>query len=255
MKPHRVMLTHSLVHSYRLDKHFDVFSPQIKPITQFHPEDLLKNYTSLDNDCPSFPGISEYSMRVVSGTLNAARMLVGREYGDGFFPKTGSLCNIGEGRGYRHACNVPLKAGITDECYQYVFEPVVERCIRRIRPDIIVLQCGADSIVGDRIGCFNLSIGGHGRCLEFVKSFGVPMLVLGGGGYTTGNVSRCWTYETSVVCGQHIQDAIPEHDPYYMHYGPEYTMSPALPTKHKNQNTKELLEAIMGFVFGVVDKI
>jgi histone deacetylase 1/2 len=45
-------------------------------------------------------------------------------------------------------------------------------------------QCGADSLSGDRLGCFNLSLKGHGACVEFTRSFGVPLLVLGGGGYT-----------------------------------------------------------------------
>lgn len=31
---------------------------------------------------------------------------------------------------------------------------------------------------------------GHASCVEYVKSFGVPLLVLGGGGYTIRNVSR-----------------------------------------------------------------
>ena len=50
------------------------------------------------------------------------------------------------------------------------------------RPGAVVLQCGADSLSGDRLGCFNLSLKGHGDCVSFVKSFGVPLLVLGGGG-------------------------------------------------------------------------
>lgn len=34
-----------------------------------------------------------------------------------------------------------------------------------------------------------------------MKSFGVPVLLTGGGGYTLRNVPRCWTYETSVITG------------------------------------------------------
>ena len=43
------------------------------------------------------------------------------------------------------------------------------------------LQCGADSLTGDRLGCFNLTVKGHGDCVKFLKSFDIPMLVLGGG--------------------------------------------------------------------------
>ncbi len=43
---------------------------------------------------------------------------------------------------------------------------------------------------------------GHAACLEYMKSFNVPMLVLGGGGYTIRNVSRCWAYETARLLNQ-----------------------------------------------------
>jgi hypothetical protein len=46
------------------------------------------------------------------------------------------------------------------------------------------------------------SIKGHGACVEYVKGFGIPLMVLGGGGYTVRNVARCWTYETSICVDQ-----------------------------------------------------
>lgn len=66
----------------------------------------------------------------------------------------------------------------------------------------VFLQCGADSLGNDRLGCFNLTTYGHGECVKFVKQLGVPLMVLGGGGYTIRNVSRCWTYETAVCLNQ-----------------------------------------------------
>lgn len=65
---------------------------------------------------------------------------------------------------------------------------------------------GADSLSGDRIGCFNLSLEGHSNCVEFLSKYNVPMLVLGGGGYTLRNVSRCWTYETGKLMGADMVD-------------------------------------------------
>lgn len=50
------------------------------------------------------------------------------------------------------------------------------------QPTIIVLQCGADSLNGDRLGCFNLSTKGHGECVKFIKDLNVPLLIVGGGG-------------------------------------------------------------------------
>ena len=42
---------------------------------------------------------------------------------------------------------------------------------------------------------------GHAECQQFMMGFGLPMLVLGGGGYKINNVARCWTYETGRILG------------------------------------------------------
>jgi histone deacetylase 1/2 len=85
-------------------------------------------------------------------------------------------------------------------------------------PSAIVLQCGTDSLSGDKLGCLNLSMrgitflspvfkgtsytfSGHANCVKFVKSFNKPLLLLGGGGYTMRNVSRAWAYETGLAAG------------------------------------------------------
>lgn len=80
--------------------------------------------------------------------------------------------------------------------------------MKMYRPGAIVLQCGADSLAGDRLGCFNLSMRGHAQCVEFCKKFGVPLLLLGGGGYTIRNVARTWTYETALAVGMDLSDGM-----------------------------------------------
>ncbi len=40
--------------------------------------------------------------------------------------------------------------------------------------------------------------------MEFLKKYNLPLLLLGGGGYTIRNVARCWTYETAVALGTEI---------------------------------------------------
>lgn len=34
-----------------------------------------------------------------------------------------------------------------------------------------------------------------------MMGYATPIVMLGGGGYTIQNVSRCWTYETGVALG------------------------------------------------------
>ena len=47
-----------------------------------------------------------------------------------------------------------------DDSFVNIFKPVIGEIMARYRPEAIVLQCGADSLSGDRLGCFNLSIKG-----------------------------------------------------------------------------------------------
>lgn len=63
-----------------------------------------------------------------------------------------------------------------------------------------------------------MSIKGHSNCLKHIMNYGVPIIMLGGGGYTVPNVARCWTYETGVALGKDLQDKIPEDDEFYHQY-------------------------------------
>ena len=48
-------------------------------------------------------------------------------------------------------------------------------------PQAVVVQCGADSLAGDPLGTFNISIRGMGACLDVILQWGLPTLLLGGG--------------------------------------------------------------------------
>lgn len=164
------------------------------------------------------------------------------KYGE-FFPGTGHISDIGAKDGEGYSVNAPLNSGITDDCYfRDLFKPVLEKIMQVFQPGAIVLQCGADSLTGDRLGCFNLTLKGHAACVEYVQSFNVPTLVLGGGGYTIRNVARCWAYETSVLVGQEISNDIPYND-YYEYYAPDYELH-LTPTNEENLNGKDALESV-----------
>ena len=135
------------------------------------------------------------------------------KYGE-YFPGTGELRDIGVGNGKYYAVNFPLRDGIDDTSYKNTFEPVISAVMEWYRPEAIVLQCGGDSLSGDRLGCFNLSMKGHANCVKFVKSQGLPCLILGGGGYTMRNVARAWAYETGQLVGQEIGPTLPYNEYY-----------------------------------------
>ncbi|OQE71307.1 hypothetical protein PENNAL_c0107G08861 [Penicillium nalgiovense] len=163
------------------------------------------------------------------------------KYGE-YFPGTGELRDIGVGQGKYYAVNLPLRDGINDVSYNSIFEPVIKDVMEWYRPEAVVLQCGGDSLSGDRLGCFNLSMRGHANCVNFIKSFNLPTLILGGGGYTMRNVARTWAYETGILVGEGLGSDLPYND-YYEYFAPDYGLD-VRPSNMDNANTKEYLDKI-----------
>jgi histone deacetylase 1/2 len=166
-------------------------------------------------------------------------------YGN-FFPGSGSLTDIGAGRGRGYSLNVPLQDGIDDAMYKDLFKSVMTQVMERFRPGAVVLQCGADSLAGDRLGGFNLTLDGHGFAVDLMRRFNVPLLVLGGGGYTVRNVARCWTNETALLLDTKLDEALPV-DEFYAYYGPDFALR-VPPTTDDNQNTPKQMERIKSFI-------
>lgn len=103
---------------------------------------------------------------------------------------------------------------------------------------------------------------GHAQCVEFVKKFNIPVLVLGGGGYTIRNVARCWSFETAVCVDTAISEGrelltkridgkktdqpydrlseLPYND-YLEYYGPDYRLF-IPPSNMENLNSREYLD-------------
>ncbi|PIO38896.1 hypothetical protein AB205_0041160, partial [Aquarana catesbeiana] len=91
---------------------------------------------------------------------------------------------------------------------------------------------------------------GHAKCVEFMKTFNLPLLMLGGGGYTIRNVARCWTFETAVALDTEIpngQYKLPYND-YFEYFGPDFKLHIS-PSNMTNQNTNEYLEKIKQRLF------
>lgn len=200
-------------------------------LLRFHPRVLY-----IDIDVHHGDGVEEafYSTdRVMTVSFH--------KYGE-YFPGTGELRDIGVSNGKHHAVNFPLRDGIDDTTYKSIFEPVINGVMEYYKPTAVVLQCGGDSLSGDRLGCFNLSMRGHANCVNFVKSFGLPTLVLGGGGYTMRNVARTWAFETGQLVGRDMRTDLPFTD-YYEYYAPDFELD-VKPSNMDNANSPEYLERI-----------
>lgn len=62
--------------------------------------------------------------------------------------------------------------------------------------------------------------------MEYLKSFNVPMVIVGGGGYNVPNVARCWAYEISVVLDKKLDlsTTIPSTEPFFDYYAPDHKL-------------------------------
>lgn len=69
--------------------------------------------------------------------------------------------DIGAGKGKYYAVNIPLRDGMDDDSYESIFVPIISKVMETFQPSAVVLQCGADSLTGDRLGCFNLTVRGQ----------------------------------------------------------------------------------------------
>ena len=82
---------------------------------------------------------------------------------------------------------------------------------------------------------------GHGDCVRFVKSFGIPTIVIGGGGYTIRNVARCWAYETSILLNKELSDKIP-YNIYWSRYGNSFKLNFKISRNLDRNSKKSLLD-------------
>lgn len=190
------------------------------------------------------------------------------KYSENFFPGTGGMHETGprdpkntdnmdrESPGAHYGLNVPLKDGINDKQWCDLFEQITGPVIETYDPQAIVLQCGADSLGGDRLGSFNINIKAHGFCVDFVKRYCIPhrkLMLIGGGGYTPRNVARCWTHETSLCTGVTLKNCLPSHVPYRQAFMTEehgngvlYPRLDNIPGKtHPNHHDDEYLRSLV----------
>lgn len=66
-------------------------------------------------------------------------------FGNGFFPSTGSIKEIGRGEGCGYCINVPLPCGTQDEVYVPAFRKIMTEAMREYKPDFILHVFGTDA--------------------------------------------------------------------------------------------------------------
>ena len=182
----------------------------------------------VDLDIHHGDGVQEafyYSPQVMKVSLH--------KYEPGFFPGTGSEKETGAGRGKGFTMNVTFNGNaVTDEEYCSKLKEAIRQIKeeRHFAADVVVMVCGSDCIGGDPLGGWSsTTVNGMVKCVKMVMDEWkeVPMLMLGGGGYSDTTASRYHSLLTWLAVHGHDEDnvvfpkEIPEH-PFFPKYGPDF---------------------------------
>jgi acetoin utilization protein AcuC len=167
------------------------------------------------NDC----GVAIEAARRVHGLRRVAYVDIDAHHGDGVFygfvddpdvlfadlhedgrflyPGTGSRSETGEGAAIDTKLNIPMPPGSSDEQFFAAWDEV-ERYLEHGEPELVLLQCGADSLGGDPLTHLGYTEEAHAHAAAAVGRIADRfaqgrVLAMGGGGYDRHNLARAWT--------------------------------------------------------------
>jgi acetoin utilization protein AcuC len=136
------------------------------------------------------------------------------EDGRHLFPGTGYTREVGEGSATGLKINVPLPAFADDQTYIDLFRKIVPLAVRKYRPQILLLQCGADAHANDLLAHLQITTRTYGEIIQTVHDLAHEvadgrLVVFGGGGYNMANVARTWTVAACTLANYEPPKATP----------------------------------------------
>ncbi|MES9850713.1 MAG: acetoin utilization protein AcuC [Candidatus Thiodiazotropha sp. L084R] len=118
------------------------------------------------------------------------------EDGRFLYPGTGAVEETGKGKAKGTKLNIPMPPFADDDLFYKVW-PAVEDFVRKGRPELIILQAGADSIEGDPITHMAFTPAAHAYAAKRLCEVANELcegrfIALGGGGYNRTNLALAW---------------------------------------------------------------
>lgn len=122
------------------------------------------------------------------------------------WPFSGLLHDDGGGNVF----NLPVPRGFNDTEMRAVLDRLILPRVASFRPDLIVLQAGADALQEDPLSRLCLSNNAHREVLGALMPIAPRFLLLGGGGYNPWTVGRLWTLLWADLSSQPVPELLPE---------------------------------------------
>jgi acetoin utilization protein AcuC len=105
--------------------------------------------------------------------------------------------------------NIPVEAGTTGDVWLWAFREGIMPVLQAWKPEAIVLQTGTDTHYLDPLAHVNSTQQDWLAAILDVRNLGLPMVVLGGGGYNLTTVPRMWASSVLALSGVTYADEIP----------------------------------------------
>ena len=130
------------------------------------------------------------------------------------FPGTGFTNEVGEAEGKGLKLNIPLPPFTDDNLYLPIFREIVPHAVKKFKPEILLLQCGADSHANDLLAHLQLTTKAYVEVAKTVHELahevgGGRLVVFGGGGYNQANVARAWALVAAALTETKLPDLTP----------------------------------------------
>jgi acetoin utilization protein AcuC len=114
-----------------------------------------------------------------------------------FYPGTGFVWQIGEGKGKGYNICVPLPAGTGDDTYLYALNEIFVPLAEEFKPEIIIGNGGSDAHFADALGGLRLTAKGFFEVSRLIRKTAKSvcngkLVLLIGSGYNPAVLPLCW---------------------------------------------------------------
>ncbi len=137
------------------------------------------------------------------------------ESGRYLYPGTGHTHEIGKALGTGRKLNIPLEPFTEDDSYLEVLQMGLEPALHWFRPDVLVVQCGADAHFQDPLAEILLTTQAYAKIFPLLRQYaaafaGGRAVYTLGGGYSLDATSRIWALLYLTLQDLPLPDHLPE---------------------------------------------